>query len=79
MDTKDLKITQRKVLLVLGKHKNEYLTKNQIIKESGVNINQLKQAIYKFMDNDWVFIDSSGYEEKVKISPEGMGAYLEIS
>lgn len=70
--------TQKKVLIVLGKHENEYLTADQISKESGVNSNHVKQAIYKFMDSDWVFIDSTGYKEKVTLSPDGRSAYWDI-
>ena len=44
-------ITQKKVLIVLGKHEKEYLTTDQISKESGVNAHHVKQAIYKFMDS----------------------------
>ena len=73
-----LSITQKKVLMVLGKHENEYLTTDQISKESGVNPHHVKLAIYKFMDSDWVFIDSTGYKEKVGVSPNGSSAYRDI-
>jgi len=30
------------------------------------------------MDSDWVFIDSTGYKEKVTLSPDGRSAYWDI-
>lgn len=78
LDPHELPITQKKVLLVLGKHEDEYLTTEQISKEGGVDVYRVKQAVYKFMDNDWVHIDSTGFKEKVTLSADGKSAYWEI-
>lgn len=69
----DLKITQKKVLKVLGDNEGKYLSINKIKQLSGVNIGHVKQAIFFFMDNDLVFIDMDN--DEATISPDGMEVY----
>jgi len=71
-DISNLPKSQKRVLIILGKHEKEWLTVRQMVKESGVNTYHVKLAILKFMKNYMVFIGKRGYEETVTISPDGM-------
>lgn len=70
----ELTSTQKRVLAVLYENRNTHLTPIQISKKSGVNIHHVKQALIKFMNNDYVYQPTMN--DEFLISPDGECAYL---
>lgn len=69
----ELKSTQKIVLGVLVKHKNEWIGTEEIYKECRVNRSHIKSAIKFFMINDYVY--QLNIEDKVMVTPNGVDLY----
>lgn len=69
----ELKPTQKQVLGVLVKHKNEWLGTEEIYKECKVNKSHIKNAIIFFMSHDYVY--QPNIDDKVMVTPDGIELY----
>lgn len=71
----ELTITQKKVLKVLYESRNIDLKDREISKRSGVPMNHVKQALIKFIKNDYVYQPT--IDGEFMISADGESAYLD--
>lgn len=68
----ELTKTQKQVLKVLIDNPNVWLTDIQIRDKAQMNYAYIKKALFKLMDNDYVFFNGN---DKFQISPDGESAY----
>lgn len=68
----ELKPTQIKVLKVLGENQDKWLSSNEIVKLSNVNLRYVEIALTKFIDNDLIYQAQDGFYIKFQITPDGL-------
>jgi DNA-binding transcriptional regulator GbsR (MarR family) len=73
---RELTITQKQVLKVLYDNRDTWLTATQISKIGNINRNHVVQAVRKFMDWDYVYQPTRN--DEVKISLDGVDAYINM-